>query len=170
MADFKALCHYKVYNDFYTPKWVWSKIKHIVPKEFIIWEACMLNAENSKSIEIWEELGYNVVGNTKWDILTCEIPKCDIIITNIPFETDIKKKVLKRLIEIGKPFIIIINICNVFANYFQEIMDLDNIQIIVPKGKLHFQKNGEKEKKNTSFYSCFIAYKMNLSNSQLWEI
>ena len=50
----------------------------------------MLNATNSKSIEILEELGYNVVGDKKWDIFKCDIPNCDIIITNIPFDIKIK--------------------------------------------------------------------------------
>jgi len=167
-ADFKALSSYKTYDEYYTPKWVWSKIRHLVPKECVIWEACMLDAKNSKSMEIWKDFGYDIVGNIEWYIFTCDIPQCNIIITNIPFGTEIKKKVLTRLMEIDKPFIIIMNICNTFANYFRNIMDLENTQIIIPKGKLHFQKDGEKEEKNTSFYSCFVAYKMNLKTNQLW--
>ena len=132
------------------------------------WEACMLNATNSKSIEILTKLGYKTVGDTSWDILTCEIPDCDIIVTNIPFETEIKKAILKRLYEIGKPFLIIMNSCNVFSNYFHEIVDHEHTQIITPCGKLHYCKNGEVEKKNTSFYSVFVAYKLGLSNSQLF--
>ncbi len=168
MADFKALSNYEVYDDYYTPKWVWEKIIHLVPKDNVIWEACMLNATNSKSMDTWRELGYNVVGDTSWNLLTCEVPECDMIITNIPFETNIKKKILKRLMDIGKPFIIIMNVCNTFANYFHEIMDLEHTQVITPKGKLHFCRDGGEVKKNTSFYSCFVSYKMNLSPKQLW--
>jgi len=168
MGDCVALSNYNKYDNFYTPDWVWSKIKHLVPKEYTIWEACMLNATESKSMETWRSFGYEVVGDTSWDMLSCDVPDCDIIITNIPFENKIKQKILKRLMELGKPFIIIMNSMNTFANYFQEIMDLENTQIITPRGKLHFCKDGEKEKKNTSFYSCFVSYKMNLSTSQLW--
>ncbi len=42
----------------------------------------MLNATHGKSMEIWKEFGYKVVGDTTWDILTCEVPDFDIIITN----------------------------------------------------------------------------------------
>ena len=168
MCDFQDCKSFNIYNDYYTPKSVWEKITHLVPKDKVIWEACMLNATNSKSIEIWKELGYTCVGNTDWDILNCPVPECDMIITNPPFETEIKKKILKRLIEIDKPFIIIMNATNTFSNYFHEIMDLDNIQIIIPKGKLHFIKDGKKEMKNPSFYSAFVAYKMNLSNKDLY--
>ena len=129
----------------------------------------MLNATNSKSMEILTELGYKVVGDTSWDILNCEIPdSVDIIVSNIPFETQIKKSILKRLYEIGKPFLIIMNSCNVFSKYFHEIVDHEHTQIITPCGHLHYSKNGEVEKKNTSFYSVFVAYKMNLSQSQLF--
>jgi ABC-type enterochelin transport system ATPase subunit len=55
--------------------------------------------------------------------------------------------------EIDKPFVIIINGMNVFSNYSQEIMNLEHTQIITPKGKLHYCKDGETEKTNTSFYS-----------------
>jgi hypothetical protein len=168
MGDFTALSKYNVYDDYYTPAWVWEKIVPLIPKDKVIWEACMLNATTSKSMNIWRDFGYEVVGNTEWDILTCDIPKCDMIITNIPFETEIKKKILRRLMAIDKPFIIIMNSMNTFANYFHEIMDLENTQIITPKQKLHFCKDGEAEKRNTSFYSVFVAYKMNLSNKQLW--
>mgnify|MGYP003673090597 CR=1 FL=1 len=168
MGDFTALSNYEVYDQYYTPKTEWEKINHLIPVDTVIWEACMLNATKSKSMDIWKEMGYKVVGDTAWDLLTCEVPDCDMIITNIPFETNIKKKILKRLMEIGKPFIIIMNVCNTFANYFHEIMDLENTQVITPKGKLHFQKDGNEIKKNTSFYSCFVAYKMNLSPIQLW--
>lgn len=169
MANFKDSPMFAVYDDYYTPKWVWKKIEHLIPKDKVIWEACMLNATNSKSMEILTELGYKVVGDTSWNILNCEIPdSVDIIVSNPPFETELKKSILKRLYEIGKPFLIIMNSCNVFSNYFHELIDRENTQIITPCGKLHYCKNGEVEKKNTSFYSVFVCYKMNLSNSELF--
>lgn len=167
MCDFKDSNKFNIYDNYFTPKWVWEKITKFVSKDKIIWEACMLNATKSNSIKIWNDLGYTCVGNTEWDILNCPIPECDIIITNPPFETEIKKKILKRLIEIGKPFIIIMNGLNIFSNYFSEIMDLDHTQIIIPKGKLHYCKDGEEEIKKTSFYSVFVAYKMNIPQDKL---
>jgi len=168
MANFKDSPIFDYYDDYYTPKWVWEKVKPLIPKDKVIWEACMLNAINSKSMDIWRDWDYTVVGDTTWNILECEVPECDIIVTNIPFGTEIKKKILKRLIEIGKPFIIIMNSCNVYSNYFHEIMELNHTQIITPKGKLHYCRDGEPEKKKTSFYSVFVAYKMDLPNDKLW--
>lgn len=168
MSNFHDSKTFKTYDDYYTPAWVWEKIKHLVPKDTTIWEACMLNATNSKSIETWRSFGYNVVGDTTWDILTCNVPECDMIITNIPFDTHLKKKILARLVEIGKPFIIIMNSLNVFTKYFREIMDLDYTQTIIPSEKFHYCKDGGKEEKKTSFYSVFVCYKMDFSNKQLY--
>jgi len=168
MANFKDSPHFEVEDQYYTPIENWAKIIHLIPKNVLIWESCMLNATKSKSIENLTSLGLNVIGNTKWDMLEYEPENYDMIITNIPFETKIKQKILKRLMEIGKPFIIIMNSCNIHSNYFNEIMDLDNTQIITPRGKLHYVKHGEEMKKNTSFYSVFVAYKMNLKNKDLF--
>lgn len=167
MGDFKALSKYNVYDDFYTPKWVWEKIKKHVDIDLVIWEACMLNAVNSKSSNIWKDWGYSVISDTSMNMLEEEPNGYDIIITNIPFNTELKKKILRRLMELDKPFIIIMNGMNVFANYFSEILKTEHIQIIQPKGKLHFERDGNKEVKNTSFYSVFVAYKLNLSNKDL---
>ena len=52
MANFKDSPKFAVYDQYFTPKWVWEKILSLVPKELTIWEACMLNATNSKSMEI----------------------------------------------------------------------------------------------------------------------
>jgi len=168
MANFVDSHKFNVYDDYYTPEWVWQKVRHLISTDKVIWEACMLNATRSESMEIWKKWGYTVVGDRSWNILDCEVPECDIIITNPPFETETKKKILSRLMEIGKPFIIIMNSTNTFSNYFHEIMDLEHTQIITPKQKLHFKKDGEDEKKHTSFYSVFVAYKLNLSNAKLF--
>ena len=60
MANFKDSPKFAVYDDYYTPKWIWEKIEHLIPKDKVIWEACMLNATNSKSMEILTELFQNI--------------------------------------------------------------------------------------------------------------
>jgi len=168
MANFKDSKSFQVFDDYYTPTWVWELIKPLVQKEKVIWEACMLGAVNSDSIKTWKDWGYQVVGDISWNMLDCPIPECDMIITNPPFETVVKKKVLQRLMEIDKPFIIIMNSLNLHSKYFQNILDLDHIQVIHPSVKLHYQKNGDVEEKKTSFYSSFVCYKMELPNNKLF--
>jgi len=169
MANLKDSPMFKIHNDYYTPKSAWEKINHLIPKDKLIWEACMLNSNLSKSSEYLTELGNEVIYNTSWDIL--EENRGDIIVTNPPFETKLKQKILKRLVELDKPFIIIMNSMNTFANYFTEILDKKYIQIITPRAKINFDKmenNKLIKTKNCSFYCVYVAYKMNLKNEELF--
>ena len=170
MANMKDCPKFTINNNYYTPKSAWNAINHLIPKDKVIWEACMLNSQLSRSPQYLTELGNKVIYNTDWDMLK-ENPECDIIITNPPFETKLKQQILRRLVELDKPFIIIMNSMNTFANYFTEILDKKHIQIITPRGRINFDKmeNDEVTKtKNCSFYSVFIAYKMNLKTEDLF--
>ena len=169
MANCKDSPKFAVYNDYYTPKSAWEKINHLIPKDKVIWEACMLNSNLSRSPHYLEELNHKVIYNTDWDILT-ENPECDIIITNPPFETKLKIQILQRLVELDKPFIIIMNSMNTFANYFTKILNTDFLQIITPRGRINFDKLVDNElvkTNNCSFYCVYVAYKMNLRNEDL---
>ena len=169
MANCKDCPKFAVHDQYYTPKYAWEKINHLIPKDKVVWEACMLNSHLSKSAEYLTELGNNVVHDTSWDILKED--HGDIIITNPPFETKIKQMILKRLVELDKPFILIMNSMNTFANYFTEILDTEHLQIITPKGRINFDKmqNGEvKKTNNCSFYCVYVAYKMRLASKDLF--
>jgi hypothetical protein len=173
MANFVDSPKFATFDDYYTTREIWEKVEHLLPKDKVIWEACMLNSDKSKSPEILQSFGCNMIWNCSWDILT-ESPECDFICTNIPFDTQIKKKILARLIELDKPFLIIMNSLNLYTKYMRTIFGdkLDDLQIITPLGKLQFEKlldNGSTEVAGKcSFYSVFVAYKMNIPNSSLW--
>ena len=173
MSNFKDSPHFQVHNDYYTPKSAWEWINDIIPKDKIIWESCMLNSIHSKSPQYLMELGNQVVYDINYDMLSDQPDNFDMIITNPPFETDLKKEILKKLVEIDKPFIIIMNSCNLFSKYMRTIFK-DNfkyLQIITPSTKIQYDKYVENQfvkTKNCSFYSVFVCYKMNLSTEQLW--
>ena len=66
------------------------------------------------------------------------------------------------------------NSMNLFSNYFNNIFsgNKQHLQIIYPKGKIHFHKlleDGTTELlKKTSFYCVYVAYKMNIDNDKLF--
>ena len=173
MANLKDSPKFEIYDDYYTPKYAWENISHLIPNDKIIWEAFLLNSHKSKSKQNLQDLGKKVIGDTSWDFMNTT-PEYDIIVSNPPFNKEIKIPILKRLIELDKPFIIILNCCNLFCNYFNDIFknNREDLQIIFPKGKIHFEKlmpNGKTEyKKNTSFYCIYVAYKMNIDNDKLY--
>jgi hypothetical protein len=176
MANLKDSNIFRNYDDYYTPKSAWEQINHLIPKDKIIWEAFCLNANKSKSAEYLTELGNKVVYDTNMDMLENEPEKWDMIISNPPFNTKIKLQILKRLVELDKPFILILNSLNTFAKYIRDIFKdkFNDLQIITPSNKIHFIRLNEDNTltytKTCSFYSVYLCYKMNLSNEQLWLI
>jgi hypothetical protein len=175
MSMCKDCPKFNVHDDYYTPKSAWENINHLIPKDKVIWEACMLNSHKSKSPEYLEDLGHKVVHNKEWDILNNQPEHFDMIITNPPFETKIKKQILQRLVEIDKPFIILLNTMNTFTKYMREIFKgkLNDLQIITPSTKINYEKldydtNELIPTKNCSFYCIYLCYKMDLSPQDLW--
>ena len=165
MAMLNDCFKFNIHDDFYTRKKTWEQITQFVPKDKIIYEFCLLNS-NEQSKKYWQELGYNVIGNKSIDFLgfNKEEKECDILISNIPFSTDIKQKMLRKLVELDKPFIIIMNTMNLFSKYFKEIFEGKDIYFIYPSSKINYDKykNGKLQdtKNNTSFYSIYVCYKV----------
>ena len=178
MANFKDSPKFEVHNDYYTPEYAWTNIKHILEpykKDYLLWEACMLGSDKSQSPEYLRKMGFNVRSDTKINCLnTSFLTDKYLIITNPPFETAIKKKILAKFVELDRPFIIILNSTNIYSNYFRDIFkgNEEHLQFIIPKGKIHFNKllddGSLVYKKNTSFYCIYVAYKMNIPQADLF--
>lgn len=151
-------------DEYYTPKELWEAIKDYLPKkDTVVWEAFY---GNGKSGNILSDLGCTVIqSNTDFfDDNSKIIEKADMIISNIPFSK--KKEILAKLKDIDKPFIIIMPASTIFTQYLRDTFG-NQIQIIVPKQRMHFEKNGVIMKR-TSFDSCYFCYKMNLEKDIVW--
>jgi len=57
MATFNTKSFLKC-DDYMTPKYAWENIKHLIPKDKIIWEAFY---GDGKSGDYLKELGFNVI-------------------------------------------------------------------------------------------------------------
>tara|TARA_R110000824_G_scaffold98476_1_gene234976 strand:- start:33 stop:551 length:519 start_codon:yes stop_codon:yes gene_type:complete len=165
MVNLKCNQILNIYDDFYTRKKTWEQITPFIDKDLTIYEFCLLNS-NEQSKKYFQELGYNVIGNRTIDFLKDNVEEdhADILISNIPFSSDIKIKILKKLVELDKPFIIIMNHMNTFTRYFKEIFKNKDIYYITPSTKIHYDKyeNGilQETKNKTSFYSIYVCYKV----------
>lgn len=166
MANLKDCTYFNIHDDYYTRKEAWSQITPFLDNEKVLYEFCLLNS-NEQSKKYLEELGYKVLGNRNIDFLNYneEENDADILISNIPFSTNLKISILKKLAQLDKPFIIIMNSLNIFTKYFKDIFEGKDIYIIYPSTKIHYDKynkNGNKieSKNNTSFYSCYVCYKV----------
>ena len=164
MAGFQTKTFQK-HDDYMTPKYAWENIKHIIPKDKVIWEAFYGNGDSGKYLT---ELGFNTI-HEEVDFFENDLG--EIIVSNPPFS--LSKEVLTRLKELGKPFIMILPSSKINTQYFRKLFSEENIQIIIPRKRIHFVKlvNGEKPEgwKNACNFDCFYyCWKMELPKDIIW--
>lgn len=164
MASFHTKTFTK-HDNYMTPKHAWENIKEYIPKDKVIWEAF---AGNGNSSQFLTELGFNVICKEE-DFFDCNYG--DIIVTNPPFS--LKKEVFTRLKELDKPFIIICPCSMITAQYFRKLFHDANIQIIIPRRRIHFIKTDDEGNilptDNKCNFDCFYyCYKMNLAKDINW--
>lgn len=173
MATFTTTTFHK-HDDYMTPKYAWEDIKQFIPKDKLIWEAFY---GDGKSGNYLTELGFNVI-HQNIDFFKNDIG--DIVVSNPPFSQT--KEVLERLVELDKPFILILPSSKINTQYFRKLFNTNQymfngdkykIQIIIPKKRIHFEKlvDGEKPKnwKNACNFDCFYyCWKMDLPNDIVW--
>ena len=162
MAGFHTKTFLK-HDDYMTPKYAWENIQQYIPKDKVIWEAFM---GDGKSGEYLEELGFDVIHN---DNDFFESNEGDIVVSNPPFSKS--KEVITRLKKIDKPFILILPSSKINTQYFR--LFKNEIQIIIPKKRIHFDKQIDgvtpEGWKNSCNFDCFYyCYKMNLPRDIIW--
>lgn len=140
MAGFHTKTFIK-HDDYMTPKYAWENISHLIPRDKIIWEAFYGDGESGKYLT---ELGFNVIHKP---IDFFKSNEGEIIISNPPFSQS--KEIMKRLKELDKPFIIILPSSKINTQYVRENYKISNLQIIIPRKRIHFNKSNTKR---TSFY------------------
>ena len=155
---------FTIHDDYMTPKYAFENIKDYIPIDKTIWEPFY---GDGKSGQYLTEMGFNVIHEP---INFFENDLGDIIISNPPFSKS--KEVLERLLILDKPFILIMPSSKINTSYVRAWKD-KNIQIIIPRKRIHFEKhiNGEKNKNIKSYcnFDCFYyCYKMNLPNAIIW--
>tara|TARA_R100001015_G_C4633772_1_gene199218 strand:- start:4662 stop:5117 length:456 start_codon:yes stop_codon:yes gene_type:complete len=148
-----------------TPKYAWENIKHLIPKDKIIWEAFYGDGESGKYLT---ELGFNTI-HEPVDFFENDLG--DIIVSNPPFSKS--KEIMGRLKELDKPFIIILPSSKINTQYVRENYKNSDLQIIIPRKRIHFNKlvDGEKPEnwKNACNFDCFYyCYKMNFDKDIIW--
>jgi hypothetical protein len=125
-------------DDWNTPKSAIDAIIHLIPKGSGVYEP--FTNDTSKSHIYIHEHGFKTrshIGEFYTDL-----PEFDFIVSNPPFSEI--KKVLSRLFEIGKPFIIIAPLSILVRQYFADFRD--KLSILIPAKRIHFEKEGSAER------------------------
>jgi hypothetical protein len=164
MASFHTKTFLK-HDDYMTPKHAWKNIAHIIPKNKVIWESFY---GDGKSGEYLKELGYDVIHES---IDFFKENRGDIVVSNPPFSKS--EEVFKRLVELDKPFILILPSSKIITQYVRRIFKNlpDKLQIIIPRKRIQFQriKDGLYEESNSCNFDCFYyCWKMGLERDITW--
>ena len=166
MAGFHTKTFTK-HDDYMTPKSAWEAIQKYIPKDKKIWEAFYGDGSSANYLR---SLGYSVISE-KVDFFETDLG--DIIVSNPPFSK--KKEVMKRMKELGKPFILIMPSMTINTSYMRGwFSDTDSpLQIIIPRKRIHFKKlvNGKVPDNwgNRCNFDCFYyCWKMNLPRDIIW--
>jgi hypothetical protein len=153
----------EVFDEYYTRASAWENIKHLIPRDKILWESFMLGSVSS-SPQYLTELGFEVQWSASGDIFTQQKREGSIIVSNLPFS--LKKEIFQHLKTINQPFIILAPSTCLHTKYVYELFKDEKIQLIIPSTKRHFDRyvDGMKveQKDNTSFYTLYICWQIGL--------
>ena len=162
MAGFHTKTFIK-HDDYMTPESAWINIKHLIPADKVIWEAFY---GDGKSGQYLENLGFNVI-HKEVDFFKHNLG--DIIVSNPPFS--LCKDIMKRLSELDKPFILILPCSKICTSYMREYFKDDkDLQIIIPRKRIQFVKNGNELSNKCNFDCFYYCYKINLNKDIMWLV
>jgi hypothetical protein len=157
---------FQVHDDYMTPRSAWEAIAPFVPTGAVVWEPFY---GDGTSGEYLRSLGFNVI-HTQEDFF--ENDRGDIVVSNPPFSRC--ADVLKRLVELGKPFILILPVSKICTNYLRRLFTHSDppIQIIVPRKRIQFVKlvGGVRQegKSDCNFDCLYYTWKMKLPRDIIW--
>ena len=158
MAGFHTKTFLK-HDDYMTPKYAWENIKQYIPQDKIIWEAFYGDGKSGTHLK---DLGFNVIHEP---IDFFDSNEGDIIVSNPPFSHS--KAITDRLYELDKPFILILPSSKICTSYIRRWKD-KGLQIIIPRKRIQFIKNGNELQNKCNFDCFYYCYKMNLPNDIIW--
>jgi hypothetical protein len=158
------------HDDYMTPKDAWVDIMQYIPKDKVIWEAFY---GDGKSGQYLTELGFEVVHDQD-DFFVSN--KGDVVVSNPPFSQC--KEVLKRLIELDKPFIVILPSSKINTQYVRQLFKNQHatpLQLIIPRKRINFEKhvNGQIPDGwlNRCNFDCFYyCWKIGLPRDLIWLV
>ena len=153
-------------DNYMTPFSAWEDIRHLIPNDKVIWEAFYGDGQSGNHLET---LGFNVINQ---DINFFSNNLGDIVVSNPPFSK--YKDVLERLVELQKPFILIMPSSKINTQFVRGLFmeQVDKLQIIIPKKRIQFLKlvDGkiDTSKKSANFDCFYYCWKINLPRDITW--
>lgn len=153
-------------DDYATPKEALEEIAPFVKPNLVIYDPFYFDGSVKPLLK--EVFRAKRVIHEKRDAYTWMPKGFDIIITNPPFTH--RERVLRFLLSTGKPFMCLLPNAVLSRKYFPYLPDVEKVQILVNKGRIHFNREG-KRLDGSSMVDCFwFCYKMGLPRDIMFTI
>lgn len=157
-------------DNYYTPKWVWKELSFFLKEKGIkrIYEPfnSIYDEKSIESRDTLRRLGFEVVGSPLYNPMTNENSffdnlidqdSFDAVVSNIPFSK--KKWVIEHLVQMDKPFCILIPPYALCAKYVKKL-NIDEIGIVIPSDRIDFDNCKRPHKHPSKWEALFLTYKM----------
>ena len=143
-------------DDYTTPLSAWESLKHIIPKNKIIYSPFY---NEGKALKYMTQVFQNKIIHINEDFFTSYMKhEFDIIVDNPPYSNKIS--ILKILKQINKPFCLLLPVTCLTSQYIYKLFG-NEIQYLIPKARIHFEINNEPTKRCT-FSTIWVCWKFNL--------
>ena len=143
-------------DETFTPRLAVLPLIKYLDKDKIIW--CPFDTEDSEFVKVFKENGFKVVYSHIDDgknFFSYEPEEYDIIISNPPFS--IKDDILKRLYELGKPFMMLLPLPTLQGQ--KRFKYLKDTQALIFDKRINYYRDKEKKEvqKGVAFASIYIC-------------
>jgi hypothetical protein len=137
-------------DEYMTPKSAWESVAHLIPKDKIVYEAFYGDGTSGKHLR---ELGFNVIHEPIDFFQNTNLG--DIVVSNPPFT--MKKEVLETLLNVDKPFILLMPLATLSREYFRRLFIDKEFMLALPQKRIQFIKQGHPTSK-CNFECAFFCY------------
>ena len=141
-------------DEYYTPALLVEVILPFIKPNSTIW--CPFDTHQSEFVRVMEANGHTALPTHIWkglDFFKFQPHRFDYVISNPPFS--LKNEVLERLIGIGKPFAMLLNLQCLNYVGLKKIVRDNGIQLLIPDKNVSYDG-----KKSPPFTSVFFCYNM----------
>ena len=143
--------NYNGNDEFYTQKEDWEAIKEFIPLDKVIWSPFVADG---KQKTYFKNMDIDIIHKKEDFFLNNH---GEVVIDNPPFSK--KRKIIERLKELNKPFILIMPSEVLTYKYIKQFSG--DLQIIIPKNRMNFLTPDNTLKKFN--YDCiYFCWRMNL--------
>lgn len=143
---------HEVKDEYYTPALLVEIVLPFIKPESKIW--CPFDTHQSEFVRVLENKGHTAIHTHIWrgiDFFKYQPLIFDYVISNPPFS--LKTQVLERLIGIGKPFAMLLNLQCLNYVGIKKIVSQNNIQLLIPDKNVSY--DGKSSPPFTSAYFCY---------------